>query len=222
VPKIVDHDERRSEVIAAVSRVIARSGIDSSTVRSIAKEAGISTGNLAHYFANKDDILTSALKLSHKRINERWERKLAGLKGMAALRELVLDNLPLDEDRQLETRLEISYWARALALPHVLEVQRAEAATLYDLIVSLIRQARRLGEITSSESTRSIAEHLLALIDGLSLHAILYPDRLSVAFQKRLVERELNKLTGAAEPPLGEAAARKRARRRSAEAKGRR
>lgn len=196
MPKIVDHDERRSEVIAAVVRVIARSGIDSSTVRSIAREAGISTGNLAHYFANKDDILTSALELSHKRIHERWERKLDGLHGMAALRELVLDNLPLDEERKLETRLEISYWARALALPHVLEVQQAEAAALYDRIVKLVREARRRGEIGTAETTRSIAEHLLALIDGLSLHAILYPQRLSASFQKRLVERELARLAG--------------------------
>lgn len=217
MPKIVDHDERRSEVIAAVVRVIARSGIDSSTVRSIAKEAGISTGNLAHYFANKDDILTSALKLSHKRINERWERKLDGLHGLAALRELVLDNLPLDEERQLETRLEISYWARALALTHVLEVQQAEAAVLYRRIASLIREARKLGEIDSAESTRSIAEHLLALIDGLSLHAILYPERLSASFQKRLVEHELAKLARAG-GGQGEAAARKRTRRRSVEA----
>lgn len=215
MPKIVDHDERRSEVIAAVSRVIARSGIDSSTVRSIAKEAGISTGNLAHYFANKDDILTSALKLSHKRINERWERKLTELKGMAALRELVLDNLPLDEDREMETRLEISYWARALALPHVLEVQQAEAALLYKKIVGLIGEARRLGEITSSESNRGIAEHLLALIDGLSLHAILYPDRLSSAFQKRLMEGELAKLALPAGPETG-AGAKPRAKRRKA------
>lgn len=219
MPKIVDHDERRSQVIAAVSRVIARSGIDSSTVRSIAKEAGISTGNLAHYFVNKDDILTSALQLSHKRINERWDRKLAGLHGMAALRELVLDNLPLDDDRQMETRLEISYWARALALPHVLEVQRAEAATLYKRIVDLVGEARRRGEISTSESTKSIAEHLLALIDGLSLHAILYPDRLSTTFQKRLVERELAKLAPASGPGNAEAVAKKRVRQRSAGSK---
>lgn len=200
MPKIVDHDERRREVIAAVVRVIARSGIDSSTVRSIAREAGISTGNLAHYFANKDDILTSALELSHDRIKQRWDLKLDGLAGMAALRELVLDNLPLDEERQVETRLEMSYWARALALPGVLDVQRREASELFRRISRLVDEARKMGEITSTESTRSIAEYLLALIDGLSVHAILYPDRLSATFQRRLVEDRLAALGGGKAP----------------------
>jgi AcrR family transcriptional regulator len=195
MPKIVDHEERRDSVIDAVSRVIARTGIDSSTIRSIAKEAGVSTGNLAHYFKNKDDILTSALKRSHQRINARWEQKLEKLQGMAALRELVLDNLPLDDEREHETRLEISYWARALTAEHVLKVQRAEAALLYDRLLALIRQARERREIVAAEDDKRIAERLLALIDGVSLHALLYPKRLDRAAQRRLIEREFDLLS---------------------------
>lgn len=210
MPKIVDHEERRDSVVDAVSRVIARIGIDSSTIRSIAKEAGVSTGNLAHYFKNKDDILTSALKRSHQKINARWEQKLEGLRGMAALRELVLDNLPLDDEREDETRLEVSYWARALTAEHVLKVQQAEAALLYDRLLTLIRQARQRGEITTPESDKRIAERLLALIDGISLHALLYPERLNRAAQRRLIEREFDLLTGAYEAPG--AAAKKKAR----------
>jgi AcrR family transcriptional regulator len=201
MPKIVDHEERRGAVVDAVSRVIARIGIDSSTIRSIAKEAGVSTGNLAHYFKNKDDILTSALKRSHQRINARWEQKLQGLRGMAALRELVLDNLPLDDEREDETRLEVSYWARALTAEHVLKVQRAEAALLYDRLLALVRQARQRSEITTPESDKRIAERLLALIDGISLHALLYPERLNRPAQRRIIEREFDLLTGADEPP---------------------
>ena len=114
MPKIVDHEERREEVIAAVWRVIARDGLESSTIRAMAKETGASAGVLAHYFEDKDDILTYALKLSHRRIRERQNSKLNGLTGLEALKALVLDNLPLDEERELETRLEISYWARSL------------------------------------------------------------------------------------------------------------
>jgi AcrR family transcriptional regulator len=196
MPKIVDHDARRVSVVQAVSRVIARTGIDSSTIRSIAKEAGVSTGNLAHYFKNKDDILTSALRLSHQRINARWERKLKDLEGMAALQVLALDNLPLDDEREMETRLEVSYWARALTAEHVLEVQRTEAALLYDRILALVRQARKRREIAVAENDKRIAERLLALIDGISLHALLYPERLNRAAQRRLIEREFALLAG--------------------------
>lgn len=194
MPKIVDHEERREEVIGAVWRVIARDGLDASTIRSIAKEVGSSAGILAHYFKDKDDILTSALRLSHKRIDERWNRKLAGLKGMAALRELVLDNLPLDEERDLETRLEISYWARSLTRDEVREVQDKEASRLYRRMVGLVAEAQRAGEIGEAETPEEITERLLALIDGFSLHAILHPQRVTRALQTELIGRELDRL----------------------------
>ncbi|HEY7075876.1 MAG TPA: TetR family transcriptional regulator, partial [Solirubrobacteraceae bacterium] len=95
MPKDVDHDERREELLEAVWRVIARDGLERATIRSLAAETGWSSGVLAHYFADKDDILGSALRLAYDRIRARWAAKLDGLSGAEALYELVLDNLPL-------------------------------------------------------------------------------------------------------------------------------
>ena len=63
MPKIVDWDARRDEILAATWRVIARDGIARATIRAIAREAGCSRGILAHYFDDKADILGSALLL---------------------------------------------------------------------------------------------------------------------------------------------------------------
>jgi AcrR family transcriptional regulator len=194
LPKIVDHEERREELIAAVWRVIARDGLDASTIRAIAKETDSSAGALSHYFKDKDDILTFALKLSHRRIRERQNRKLDGLKGVEALRELVLDNLPLDEERELETRLEVGYWARSLTRPEVRKVQGMEAAVLHKRMLALIIEAQRRGDMDGETAASTIAERLLALIDGLSLHALLYPERLSPQAQMTTIDQEFVKL----------------------------
>jgi AcrR family transcriptional regulator len=196
LPKIVDHEERREELIAAVWRVVARYGLDGSTIRAIAKETDASAGALSHYFKDKDDILTFALKLSHRRIRERQNRKLDGLKGVEALRELVLDNLPLDEERELETRLEVGYWARSLTRPEVRKVQGMEAAVLHKRMVALIIEAQRRGDVDGETAASTIAERLLALIDGLSLHALLYPERLSPQAQMTIIDQEFVKLGG--------------------------
>ena len=42
MPKIVDHDQRRIELVDATWRIIARLGIESATMREIALEAGLS------------------------------------------------------------------------------------------------------------------------------------------------------------------------------------
>lgn len=194
MPKIVDHDERRRELLSAARRVIVRDGIDAATTRAIAKEAGYSNGVLAHYFTDKDEILLSALRQSHQRIRERLARKVEGVPGLAALRELLLDNLPLDAERTQETRLEVSFWSRSLASERLAEVQRAEAADLRAAVRELLGQARAAGELAAEENLDDLTEHLLALVDGLSLHLLLYPDRLRRVDLERLLLRQLDAL----------------------------
>ena len=195
MPKIVDHGERREEILAAARRVIVRDGLDAATTRAIAAEAGYSHGVLAHYFADKDAILLSALRSSHEDIEERLTAKIAGRGPLAALRELLLDNLPLDPQRADETRLEMTFWSRALASSALAEVQRAEHAKLRDGVVLLLGMAADAGEAEPRSASAETADRLLALIDGLSVHHLLYPDRVPAARVRTLMEAELAALT---------------------------
>ncbi|MBX6169654.1 MAG: TetR family transcriptional regulator [Thermobispora bispora] len=196
MPKIVNHEERRGEVVAAARRVILREGIEAATTRAIAREAGYSNGVLTHYFADKDEILVSALEASHRRIAERLREKLSGRTGLAALREVLLDNVPLDDERAGETGLEVGFWGRSLTSPALLEVQRREAAELRYLVTSLLRSAAEAGEIRTDEDLEDVAERLLALVDGLSVHRLLYPSHVTRERLERLVPREIERLRG--------------------------
>ncbi|MEU6427902.1 TetR/AcrR family transcriptional regulator [Microbispora sp. NPDC046973] len=194
MPKIVNHEERRGEVVAAARRIILREGIEAATTRAIAKEAGYSNGVLTHYFADKDEILLSALEASHRRIADRLREKLSGRTGLAALRELLLDNVPLDDERAGETGLEVGFWGRSLTSPALLEVQRREAAELRYLVTSLLRAAAEAGEIRTDEDLEDVAERLLALVDGLSVHRLLYPAHVTGERLQRLILSEIDRL----------------------------
>jgi AcrR family transcriptional regulator len=194
MPKTVDRSERREALLAAVWRVIARGGLERATIRTIAEETGWSTGVLAHYFADKEDILASALQLSHERITARWDEKLEGLEGLEALRELVLDNLPLDDERELETRFHFNYWTRLLTHDGRAAAQWRQGPELVDRLTVLVEEARGLGEIDPGMPGADVAERLLALIDGLSLHALLNPERLTRERQVAIVEQEFEQM----------------------------
>src|ERR1700728_3455132 len=71
MPKIVDHDQRRDEIALVACRVVADYGFDQATVVRIAREAGYTTGMVAHYFDTKQDIIIAALRLILRRIEER-------------------------------------------------------------------------------------------------------------------------------------------------------
>ncbi|WP_308170115.1 TetR/AcrR family transcriptional regulator [Acrocarpospora catenulata] len=190
----MNHEERRQEVVAAARRIILRDGIEAATTRAIAKEAGYSNGVLTHYFSDKDDILLSALRASHRRITARLVAKLDGRTGLDALREALLDNLPLDDERIQETGLEIGFWARSLSCPALLQVQREEASGLRRLVRTLLQTAYEAGEIRTRENLDDVTERLLALVDGLSVHRLLYPDDGDRI--ERVMHSEIDRLAG--------------------------
>ncbi|MEN2743657.1 TetR/AcrR family transcriptional regulator [Sinomonas halotolerans] len=117
MPKIVDHDQRRLELVDATWRVIAERGLDAATMRDIAAEAGFANGALKPYFASKDRLLDFAFEHVFAQTNRRMESATAGLSGRAALRAYCHEILPLDEDRLAEARVAIAFWQKALRDP---------------------------------------------------------------------------------------------------------
>ena len=194
MPKIVDWDARRDEILSATWRVIARDGIAKATIRAIAREANCSRGILAHYFDGKADILGSALVMSHRRVVARMEAGAAGLTGLAALRVIMLEALPLDEERDLEAQIEISFWGRALGNPALRELQHAEFDRFTNRLRGHLAEADKHGELRDGVDIELAAHQLLVLIDGLSAERVLYPDRVSPDRQRQMLDELLGSL----------------------------
>jgi AcrR family transcriptional regulator len=194
MPKKVDHDARREELVLAAWRVIAANGIDEVTIRDIARESGYSSGVLAHYFKNKDDLLAHALRLSHTRIRKRYDAEVETPVAADALKAILIDNLPMDEQRDMETRIEMSFWARALRNEELHEIQQKESETLRELLRELVEKAQKDKAIAKKHDREEILELLGAMIDGISLHALLYPDRLPPKKQAAVMEFALKLL----------------------------
>lgn len=53
MPKIVDHDQYRKELLTRCFDLFAEKGYGSVTMRQIARDLGVSTGTLYHYFPSK-------------------------------------------------------------------------------------------------------------------------------------------------------------------------
>src|SRR4029453_3031976 len=71
MPKVVDHEERRAELGAAVWRLASREGLEAVTVRRVAEEAGWSTGAVVHYFSDKEELLLFAFRTVADRVGRR-------------------------------------------------------------------------------------------------------------------------------------------------------
>ena len=194
MPKIVHHDTKREEIAAAVWRAIARVGIEASTVREIAREAGCSTGVLVHYFPDKDALLIHALRLATARAGSRMALRSRNLRGLAALRMVVREALPIDEDSAVEWRIWLSFWGRAIHDAALAAEQARRYEEWRGLVRSLITEAQRADELRKQLSAEREADALVALIDGIGIQATLEPHRLTPKRQTALVDRYLDRL----------------------------
>src|SRR5450432_680443 len=113
MPKIVDHEQRRNEIALVACRVVAQHGFDQATIVRIAREAGYTTGMVAHYFDTKQDIVTAALRLILRRIEERLTPSGAG--EQPELLVLLTEALPVDETRYIECAFWIAFWGQVPA-----------------------------------------------------------------------------------------------------------
>ena len=113
MPKIVDHDQRRDEIALVACRVVAEHGFDQATIVRIAREAGYTTGMVAHYFDTKQEIIIAALRLILRRIEERLTRPAAN--APADLLTLLAEALPIDEHRYTECAFWTAFWGQVSA-----------------------------------------------------------------------------------------------------------
>ncbi len=178
MPKIVDRELRRAEVIEATWRLMARVGIDRVSIRDIAAEAGCSTGVIGHYFRDKDEILLTALRLVWSRERERIAERTAGRRGLAALEAVVGAVLPVGDEQTLEMAVWVSFWGRAFGDPVLADEQRRYYAEWLALLRRHLDDGRRAGELAAGLRPADEARRLAAVIDGLAIQAVFGPEDL--------------------------------------------
>ena len=77
MPKKVDRVAERARLLDACFELIAREGYAAASMRRLAKAAGVTTGALYHYFADKQEILAAMFGLLLERDAGRFEDSFA-------------------------------------------------------------------------------------------------------------------------------------------------
>jgi AcrR family transcriptional regulator len=176
VPKIVDHDERRLELVDATWRIIARLGIEGATMREIALEAGFANGALKPYFPTKDTLLEFAFGHVFNRTNQRIATVTEGKTGMSALRAFCLEVLPLDEERINEARIVIPFWQKAVNDPQKAEIHLQSMEEWLAAIRQYLAEAREAGDVNTAVDDDTLAGQLLNMLLGAQIGAALASD----------------------------------------------
>ena len=210
MPKVVDHQERRADIVDALWRVVRRDGIAATSVRTVADEAGLSAGALRHYFTTQSELLAVAVRSMADGVGVRVERRMGAWQAEpgALGSEERLDRLVgvLEEVVPLgaRRRAEFEVWLEMVMLART-------SPDLQELAVEAHRGLRRVcGYVVAAVSqappyparlhrdrrVRRRTDELHALVDGLSLHLALYPRETSGPRVREALRRRLASYAG--------------------------
>ncbi|MFC8701076.1 TetR/AcrR family transcriptional regulator [Streptomyces anulatus] len=171
-----DREARRKDVSEAVWHVLAEKGFGGLTLRTVAAAMGVSTGMLMHYFPSKRALITHALDLLEKRTAER-PRRARPAAGLATVRAMLLDILPLTPGDTARNHIWVSSWDLSLADDGLATDQADRYTRLRSTIRPHLEAARDLGQLSADADPEQLAATAVAFTHGLVVQALFDPGR---------------------------------------------
>lgn len=185
--RIVDHEARRQEIAEVALDLIARIGLEATTLNRIATEMGASIRVITHYFADKDTLLLDVYRV-------------LALEGQGPIREVLLrDPTDLagaltalcgsDEATLKRWRVYVAFWDKAVRSPQFASEQRLwierTLTTIGEVIVA--RNGR-------TANVRQLAMEMISLVYGMSIQRTLDPESWTPDAIASVIERKVREV----------------------------
>ncbi|MGN7382520.1 TetR/AcrR family transcriptional regulator [Paenibacillus sp. SAFN-117] len=194
MPKIVDHVHKRKIIAETAWKIIETEGIERASIRRIASEAGMSTGALRHYFSNQDELLLFIMDYFLARGKERSKNKSWSQDPFIAVQETLLELVPVDRDKQAEAGVWLVFVIRSLTSA-VLNTKKDELIEgEYILMEALLEILIKAGYVKKDIDIEIEKLRLSAVIEGLSIHALLRPDIFTIEKTEQIITHHLKEL----------------------------
>jgi len=207
MPKIVDHEQRRDEIALVACRVVAEYGFEQATIVRIAREAGYTTGMVAHYFDTKQEIVIAALQLILRRSEERLTRP-AG-ESQPDLLTILTESLPVDEDRFIECAFWIAFWGQVSADKKLKRINAWVHREYMRLYERCLAQGWPAWTQWSAAVRDQVLRSVVTFLNGLTASAVASQSDWPAAKQIEQLRLHLQLLHGWAAETAGSAAGRK-------------
>ncbi|MGI8847795.1 MAG: TetR/AcrR family transcriptional regulator [Candidatus Dormibacteria bacterium] len=169
-----DAGSRRAQIIRAATSVLARQGYNDTSLKEIAREAGVAPGLLHYYFESKEELLLDVVHLLDRELTQTWQRAVANIEDPLERITAALDAAEARCSQQPEFwRLMFDLYMLGLSNPAIHRRCQELWSRFVDDIEAEVRQV--LGRLPAYAIVppRELAGTVAAAIDGISLAALI-------------------------------------------------
>ncbi|WP_051425578.1 TetR/AcrR family transcriptional regulator [Jiangella gansuensis] len=182
MPKVVDHEQRKREIVAAVLRAVARDGAAGASVRTVAAETGWSTGSVRYYFSTQRELREFTVDVVIERVGRRIQTYIKEHEPELPPPELaagILEHLiPLDQERREEYQLwlAIAEWSRQGEMAGSAQLWAQQRDMYLQIVYRLAGYTNEPVPADVDSRVMAWAEYLHVFVDGLAAQAMFVPD----------------------------------------------
>jgi AcrR family transcriptional regulator len=182
MPKLVDHDKYRKELLMKSFDLFAQKGYSSITMRQLAQGLGVSTGTLYHYFPNKEALFWQLVEQQTQQDILDFLTEAGGLQTLPERIEALINFVAKNEDYFLK---QTSVWVDFCQQQERKEIMNHET----------LRRAN--GEIKQTIADylqiqdKEIANFILTFFNGLILARLFEGEIISFQEQGTLLKKML-------------------------------
>ncbi len=196
MPRIVDKEAKKNEIVNAAMRVFAQKGFANTKMSDIARAAKIGKGTIYEYFNNKNDIFEQGF-LS---LMESWETNIAKKiykitdpeEKLKAIFYSFLDFFEGEQGEIIDVMLD--FWAEAIRQKDERLRQIINLEEIYQdlrkIVMAVLEEGIRIGKFKPM-NTFMVASLLIGMTDGLMLQWIMNKEQIDIKEAYRCLFEEI-------------------------------
>ena len=187
MPKIVDKEAKKMEILHAAMQVFAQKGVVKTKIIDIATTAGVGKGTIYEYFRSKEEIFTSAytyfFQTMESMVQEALSKEDDPLKQLELILTISLDAFMHIGEEFADIMME--FWAEGIRNKNQDILDAINLKGVYSNYRKMIQQILKKGiekGMFKPMDTKSTASILIGALDGIMLQWIM--DRKAINLRK--------------------------------------
>ena len=168
MPKVGMEPVRRQQLIDATIESVAEFGLQATTINSISKKAGLSSGIISHYFGGKQGLIEATVRYLLTNLKHELIKQVTPTTTPEQRLMLIIEaNFARLQQRSDTTKTWLSFWAQSM---HDVQLHRLQNVNSRRLLSNLVSSFKQL---MGDDEAKLAAQLCAAMIDGLWLRAVL-------------------------------------------------
>ncbi|WP_040981219.1 TetR/AcrR family transcriptional regulator [Oceanobacillus jeddahense] len=189
MPKIIDHTERKDQIVEAAFDVIYHYGFEKTNLRKIAKKAGLSLGSVQHFFPKQKDMYTFAMDVIFQRFEERMQKVVETEQdsfenAVRMVKQIVQVHT---EEERIENDIWVKFTLMATMNPEYQELKEEYRKVNLNFAEDIIKMLYKNEYITNPDNIKDMAHSLIIFVTGLVFEAVIYTN----LYNDQVVEKKV-------------------------------